>query len=471
MNRILPKYFVLLLVLAILLTGTFVVLAQEGGGFSDTFDDATLPGWEHSQNVQVQDGALKISPDNFAFRNGNWSNPDFSVKFRMSESGGLVIHYHASDNGTYRVNVISEQDHTEINLEKEENEQVTPLANSMDSNLNATDWNTIKIQFSNGQHTVTLNDTQLFQVQDDATLPGGSIGFFVFGESAIEIDDLTLNSATGGGSEMSGEPQPGEEPMSGEELNPENMQGEGLPPASIQTTPMVTPAAGTGKRSFLEDLFVSGTNPLDFSTFVINLALSAILAFILGRVYIYWGASLSNRRKFAANFMLMSVTTTFIILVVRSSVALSLGLVGALSIVRFRAAIKEPEELAYLFLAIALGIGLGDNQRLVTLLAFSVAIIVLGIARLLRKTQADVNMHLNVITADKTNLSVEVIMQTLQQYCAKVKLLRYDENEKGLEYSFLVELRSVNDLSQARAALHNLSPSINITFLDNKGIW
>jgi hypothetical protein len=62
-------------------------------------------------------------------------------------------------------------------------------------------------------------------------------------------------------------------------------------------------------------------------------------------------------------------------------------------------------------------------------------------------------------------------MQTLQQYCAKVKLLRYDESEKGLEYSFLVELRSVNDLSQARAALHNLSPSINITFLDNRGIW
>ena len=51
---------------------------------------------------------------------------------------------------------------------------------------------------------------------------------------------------------------------------------------------------------------------------MINLFLSAVLAFILGRVYIHWGTSLSNRRKFASNFMLITITTTFIILVVRS---------------------------------------------------------------------------------------------------------------------------------------------------------
>ena len=52
-----------------------------------------------------------------------------------------------------------------------------------------------------------------------------------------------------------------------------------------------------------------------------------------------------------------------IIFVVKSSLALSLGLVGALSIVRFRSAIKEPEELTFLFLNIALGIGFGANAR------------------------------------------------------------------------------------------------------------
>ena len=50
------------------------------------------------------------------------------------------------------------------------------------------------------------------------------------------------------------------------------------------------------------------------------------------------------------------MTTMLIISIVKSSLALSLGLVGALSIIRFRAAIKEPEELAYLFLAIGISI-------------------------------------------------------------------------------------------------------------------
>ena len=130
----------------------------------------------------------------------------------------------------------------------------------------------------------------------------------------------------------------------------------------------------------------SQASPTELSTFVINLALAVLLSYILSLVYIHWGSSLSNRRRFAANFMLITVTTTFIILVVRSSVALSLGLVGALSIVRFRAAIKEPEELAYLFFAIGIGIGLGDNQRLITVLAMVAAILILGAMAMLGAT-------------------------------------------------------------------------------------
>jgi hypothetical protein len=55
-----------------------------------------------------------------------------------------------------------------------------------------------------------------------------------------------------------------------------------------------------------------------------------------------------------------------IITIVKSSLALSLGLVGALSIVRFRTPVKEPEELAYLFMAIAIGLGMGADYRLET---------------------------------------------------------------------------------------------------------
>ena len=66
-----------------------------------------------------------------------------------------------------------------------------------------------------------------------------------------------------------------------------------------------------------------------------------------------------------------------IITIVKSSLALSLGLVGALSIIRFRAAIKEPEELAYLFISISIGLGFGANQAIITTLAFIIIILVI----------------------------------------------------------------------------------------------
>jgi hypothetical protein len=202
----------------------------------------------------------------------------------------------------------------------------------------------------------------------------------------------------------------------------------------------------------------------------VNLALAALFAFILGQAYIYWGASLSNRRAFAANFLLITVTTTFIILVVRSSVALSLGLVGALSIVRFRAAIKEPEELAYLFFAIGIGIGLGDNQRLLTTLALIAGLILVGLMHIFRRGTADVNLHLTIAGSGEAHLDLERLMQTLQQHCTKARLMRFDETGERMEASFLVELRRLDDLQAARAALRQLAPGLEITFLDNRGV-
>src|SRR3989338_6452859 len=117
--------------------------------------------------------------------------------------------------------------------------------------------------------------------------------------------------------------------------------------------------------------FLSNQNiQIPILNFLVNLILAAILGYILSLIYTKYGKSLSNRQTFARNFVLLAVTTTLIITVVKSSLALSLGLVGALSIVRFRAAIKEPEELAFLFLTIAIGLGLGAGQLKITVISF-----------------------------------------------------------------------------------------------------
>jgi hypothetical protein len=105
-------------------------------------------------------------------------------------------------------------------------------------------------------------------------------------------------------------------------------------------------------KLFLADN-LSGFSPKAIPSFIFSFFVCALLAYILGKFYVRFGNSLSNRKSFARNFIVLAITTMFIISVVKSSLALSLGLVGALSIVRFRSAVKEPEELIYLFLTIA----------------------------------------------------------------------------------------------------------------------
>jgi hypothetical protein len=103
------------------------------------------------------------------------------------------------------------------------------------------------------------------------------------------------------------------------------------------------------------------------------LIVAGLLSLYLRWVYRCCGASASDAESITRIFPLLTIVTTGVIIVVKSSLALSLGLVGALSIVRFRAAIKEPEELVYLFLCIAVGLSLGADQPIFALLLVSVA--------------------------------------------------------------------------------------------------
>ena len=125
------------------------------------------------------------------------------------------------------------------------------------------------------------------------------------------------------------------------------------------------------------DFFLNNQIQISLDSFLISLTCSAILSFFVQIFYINFSSTLSNRIHFSKNFVVLGVTTCIIIMIVKNSLALSLGLVGALSIVRFRAAIKEPEELVYLFLIITAGLGCGSGQLKITIVGviFSLLII------------------------------------------------------------------------------------------------
>lgn len=415
---------------------------------TETFDEEALPGWERSEGAVIQNGVLQIQPGHFAVRFGEFPVGTLSVKFKQAAPDLLFIRYGMGEQGDYAVILHADT----LVLEKVVQEQPTQLGEVPWEGASG-EWQTITIQHSAAGHQVSLDGEVLLQVEDEDALQGSGIGFWVDGEAAVEFDDLTLAPDA----LVAGE-QPPEQDSAEEAATP-------LPAASA------TPAPRLSVNELIAELSAAQANPTQLTTFVVNLLLSVILSYILSRVYVHWGSSLSNRRRFAANFILISVTTTFIILVVRSSVALSLGLVGALSIVRFRSAIKEPEELAYLFFAIAIGIGLGDNQRLITVIALAVAIIVLGLLRLFRGRQADFNLHISVASHAPQKVELETVMDALKPHCTQLKLMRFDDTAESLEGSFLVEFRNMAQLRAGKAALRQLSDALEITFLDNKGIW
>src|SRR5512139_1282179 len=164
----------------------------------------------------------------------------------------------------------------------------------------------------------------------------------------------------------------------------------------------------------LRELFLNPSTAASLPKLVINLLLAALLGLVLGQVYIRVGQALSNRRGFARNFLLLTLTTTLVISIVKSSLALSLGLVGALSIVRFRAAIKEPEELAFLFLAISVGLGLCAGQALVTIVALIIILKLIVIRGLFRRGgSAQPNLFLTVTSPTAGGLGAERILQAL----------------------------------------------------------
>lgn len=89
---------------------------------------------------------------------------------------------------------------------------------------------------------------------------------------------------------------------------------------------------------------------------------STIAGLILRKFYMRYSLTFSSPRNYGNTLLLVLVSVSSIIAIVKSSLALSLGLVGALSVIRFRTAVKEPYTLSYILLSVCTGIGLGAEQ-------------------------------------------------------------------------------------------------------------
>ena len=189
---------------------------------------------------------------------------------------------------------------------------------------------------------------------------------------------------------------------------------------------------------------------IDLTIFLISLITVAFLCFLIQQFYIQFSSTLSNRFSFSKIFIILGVTTCIVIMIVKNSLALSLGLVGALSIVRFRAAIKEPEELVYLFLVIAAGLGCGAGQLKITIAGIVFSLVIIFIYSFFSKKQKidyleTVNLAV-IINQDISDLKINQIIEKIKKISKEIKFISMSRTIKNTNINLDIQVVSFENL-------------------------
>ena len=223
-------------------------------------------------------------------------------------------------------------------------------------------------------------------------------------------------------------------------------------------------------NSLLNSQAFNSANDIDIFVALVNFILCISLAFIVRIFYINHSQSLSGKLHVANSLPMLAAIVFLVIFIVKSSLALSLGLVGALSIVRFRTPIKEPEELIYLFLSIAIGLGFAANQTLltITIVFFTLVIMYVFLTKKRNKYNFEYNLVLNWA---KKDLKFSDIFDLLNESSAEVKLIRIERNDKNSSAVFTILPLSNFSIDSLSNKIKAIDKSAEFSFYESKTNW
>lgn len=218
---------------------------------------------------------------------------------------------------------------------------------------------------------------------------------------------------------------------------------------------------------------VDATAPLSITTMLLNLAIGVLISLFIAWYYVRFGASLSNRSQFAPILPILTLITLLVITIIKSSLALSLGLVGALSIVRFRTAIKDPEELIFLFLAIAVGLGLGADQRIPTLIATGFIMAYLfarALYRARRKGSHSLYLNIQIDNQQPGSASFTQVNALLAKELNQLDLRRMDQSGSRLQLSYYISVRDEAVLVRVMDSLSQAFPGSALSLVEQNNL-
>ncbi|MBT5399356.1 DUF4956 domain-containing protein [bacterium] len=220
----------------------------------------------------------------------------------------------------------------------------------------------------------------------------------------------------------------------------------------------------------ISELVTPSMTQLDLITTLFSFIMCILMSFIVRDFYIRRSFSLTGKMHIGSIIPVLSAVVFLVIVVVKSSLALSLGLVGALSIVRFRTPIKEPEELVYLFLAIAVGLGYAAGQILITtVLTLSILFVVyiwLSNRKIIKTSEYNL-----VVKWTKSDIMFEDISKEIIPVVQSLKLVRLDKTRSNSTSVMLVVPDEESPIDAIINKLYALDQDMKITFFEAKTNW
>ena len=211
------------------------------------------------------------------------------------------------------------------------------------------------------------------------------------------------------------------------------------------------------------------------ASLLLNLIIGYILASLIGIHFRKFSTAFGNRKDFSRLFPILMLSVILIITVVKASLALALGLVGALSIVRFRTPIKEPEELIYLFLNIGLAIALGAGQTFAAIIACVVILILMAVSKKrMAKSFQENGLFLSISYTVTENAAKDTILTDLKnvltEYTVRVDLSRFDYSDSKVDALFFINVHTAEELDSIVFHLNNKFDQANISILEQNDI-
>lgn len=203
------------------------------------------------------------------------------------------------------------------------------------------------------------------------------------------------------------------------------------------------------KKSFLEGY---STVELSAKQIIVVMFFALLLGVYIYLVYRFLTKKTFYSKSFNISLVLMAVITAAIILTVQSSVVISLGMVGALSIVRFRTAVKDPMDLVFLFWSISVGIICGAGLSEIALILSLVTTVVILILDRIPVIKAPMILIVNA-SEDTDDAILTKIKENTSSYTEKSRVL----TDGTLELVYELRTKDVPALSKSISSLEGVS--------------